>query len=78
MPPEEAGAIEKVWPSISTQRRIALLEDLEQLGEADDILFFDELCRIALKDELPAVAPHGDPDPAHLRGDRSDPPPFLP
>jgi HEAT repeat protein len=52
---EDAGTIGKVWPSISARRRTTLVEDLEQLGEADDILFFDEVCRIALKDDIPAV-----------------------
>jgi HEAT repeat protein len=53
--PEDAGAIGKVWFSISPRRRTALLEDLEQLGEANDILSFDEVCHIALKDDVPAV-----------------------
>jgi HEAT repeat protein len=53
--PEDAGEIRKIWSSISPRRRTTLLEDLGQLGEADDILFFDEICRIALKDEIPAV-----------------------
>ena len=55
LPPEEAGIIEKNWPGISSRRRTALLEDLQQLGEADDILSFEEVCRIALKDELPIL-----------------------
>lgn len=53
--PEEAKEIEKLWPKISARRRTALLEDLEQIGDADDILFFDAVCRIALKDDQPAV-----------------------
>jgi HEAT repeat protein len=53
--PEDAGAIKKVWSSISPRRRTALMEDLEQLGEADDILSFDAVCRIALLDDVPAV-----------------------
>jgi HEAT repeat protein len=53
--PEEAGEISKLWAGISPQRRTTLLEDLEQMGEVDDILFFDEVCRIALKDDLPRV-----------------------
>jgi len=52
---EDASEIKKQWFSISPKRRTALLEDLEQLGEADDILSFDEVCRIALKDDVPAV-----------------------
>ena len=53
--PEDAGAIKKIWPKITPRRRIALLEDLEKLGEDDDILFFSEVCRIALLDDVPAV-----------------------
>jgi HEAT repeat protein len=53
--PEDAAVIEKEWSNITPRRRTTLLEDLEQLGEADDILFFDEVCRIALKDDVPAV-----------------------
>jgi HEAT repeat protein len=52
---EDASEIKKLWHSISARRRTALLEDLEQLGEADDILSFDEVCRIALKDDVSAV-----------------------
>jgi len=52
---EDASEIKKQWFSISSKRRTALLEDLEQLGEADDILSFDEVCCIALKDDVPAV-----------------------
>lgn len=53
--PVDAGEIKKIWSSISPRRRTALLEDLEQLGEADDILCFEDVCRIALKDDLPVV-----------------------
>ena len=53
--PEDAGAIKEIWPKITPRRRIALLEDLEKLGEADDILSFNEVCRIALLDDVPAV-----------------------
>jgi HEAT repeat protein len=52
---EDAGEVRKQWPSISPKRRTTLLEDLEQIGDVDDLLFFDEICRIALVDELPRV-----------------------
>ena len=53
--PDEAIEVRKQWPHISPKRRTALLEDLEQIGDVDHILFFDEICRIALGDELPRV-----------------------
>ena len=71
--PEDAGAIRKIWPKISPRRRIALLEDLEQLGEADDILSFDEVCRIALLDDVPAVRCLAIQYPAQLRNAEIDP-----
>jgi HEAT repeat protein len=53
--PEDTDALKKIWSSISERRRTALLEDLEQLGETDTIVYFFEVCRIALKDSVPAV-----------------------
>jgi HEAT repeat protein len=53
--PEDTAALEKVWPGVSSRRRTALMEDIGQLGEADDILCFEALCRFGLRDTLPAV-----------------------
>ena len=50
LPPEDARALAKAWPNISAARRIALLEDLQELNEADDLLSFEDVCRLALKE----------------------------
>jgi HEAT repeat protein len=42
--------LRKNWSKVSLRRRQALMEDLEQLGEADDLLSFEEVCRLALED----------------------------
>lgn len=42
--------LHKIWPKVSLRRRQALMEDLEQLGEADDLLNFEVVCRAALRD----------------------------
>jgi HEAT repeat protein len=47
--------LQKVWPKVSLVRRQALMEDLEQLGEADDLLSFEGVCRLALHDSDPLV-----------------------
>jgi HEAT repeat protein len=49
--PQEVIQLGKIWPRVSVSRRQSLMEDLEELGEADDLLDFDGVCRIALKDD---------------------------
>ncbi len=41
------------WPRIPLWRRLALLEDMERLVEENNLLSFEAVCRIALKDEDP-------------------------
>jgi len=41
----------KVWPRINTDRRAALLEDMEELCEVDTLVYFDNLARMVLDDE---------------------------
>ena len=53
--PEDVALFFEVWPKVSLHRRIALLEDLEEIHMADDLLCFEEVARIALKDENPGV-----------------------
>jgi HEAT repeat protein len=48
--PEDQEALGAVWTKIETQRRINLLEDLEDLLESDTVLLFDEISQLALKD----------------------------
>lgn len=52
---DEQAILRKVWPMVSLLRRQALMEDLEQLGEADDLLSFEQVCRLALHDSDPLV-----------------------
>lgn len=45
----------ETWPKVSLRRREALLEDLEEHHMADDLLWFEEVGRLALKDKDPSV-----------------------
>lgn len=47
--------LRNTWPQVSLVRRQALMEDLEQLGEADSLLSFEGVCRLALHDSDPLV-----------------------
>lgn len=53
--PVDSASLAEIWPKISTRRREALLEDLEEIHLADDLLSFEEVARMALKDEAPGV-----------------------
>jgi len=44
-----------VWAKVETNRRAALLEDLEELAESDTVVSFDELGKFALSDPEPSV-----------------------
>ena len=50
---DDLRALEKVWPKVWTERRRGLLEDMENLAEADTILFFDHVAAMCLDDEDP-------------------------
>lgn len=52
---DEQDILRKIWPIVSLLRRQALMEDLEQLGEADDLLNFEGVCRLGLRDSDPLV-----------------------
>lgn len=47
--------LEKSWSMINPDRRAALLEDLEDLAEADTLVSFDDLSKFALTDPDPRV-----------------------
>jgi len=47
---EDSQSLTQAWTKISTQRRVALLEDLDELNQADDLLSFEEVCKLAIKD----------------------------
>lgn len=53
--PSDAQSLAASWPEVSLQRRQALLEDLEEVHLADDLLSFEEVGRIGLKDPDPGV-----------------------
>lgn len=47
--------LEKSWTQVNPDRRAALLEDLEDLAEADMLVSFDDLSKFALTDPDPRV-----------------------
>lgn len=53
--PADLISLEKVWKDILPDRRAALLEDLENLAEADTLVSFDELSKFVLNDSDPRV-----------------------
>ena len=53
--PNDANSLAETWPNISLHRRKALLEDLEEIHLADDLLCFEDVGRVALKDIDPSV-----------------------
>jgi HEAT repeat protein len=53
--PADIATFSDAWPKVSARRRQALLEDLEEVHIADDLLCFEDVGRVALKDNEPAV-----------------------
>jgi HEAT repeat protein len=53
--PRECMQLVEVWEQIPIQRRRALLEDLSEMAEQDNLMLFEELGRIALEDDDPQV-----------------------
>lgn len=51
----DVALLKKAWPQVSAQRRQAVMEDLEELNMADDLLSFEEVARLALNDSEPGV-----------------------
>lgn len=52
---KDLRALTEVWPQIWLDRRRGLLEDMENMAEADTILFFDNVALMALDDEDPVT-----------------------
>jgi len=50
---KDALSLSRAWPKIASTRRVALMEDLEELNQADDLLSFEEVCKLAIKDSEP-------------------------
>jgi hypothetical protein len=53
--PTDLVLLLKAWPQIKTRRKNTLLEDLEELAEADTLTNFDEMARPLLADDDPQV-----------------------
>jgi HEAT repeat protein len=47
---EELGLLTRIWPDLSTPRRLGLLEDMEMLADSNTVMHFDAVNRIALGD----------------------------
>ncbi len=55
MEPDELKKLDKAWPQVSAPRKHTLLEDLEDLAEADQLISFDDVARSLLADPDPQV-----------------------
>jgi HEAT repeat protein len=53
--PGDVALLQEAWPRIHTDRRLALLLELEQLAEIDTLVNFDDVGRMALDDPDPRV-----------------------
>ncbi|GAP17544.1 HEAT repeat domain-containing protein [Levilinea saccharolytica] len=53
--PDELARLREIWPQVGTERRVSLMEDLEDLTDVDTLVFFDDIARFALEDEEPRV-----------------------
>jgi hypothetical protein len=53
--PTDSAVLAEAWPKVSIRRREALLEDLAEIHLVDDLLNFEAIGRLALKDEAPGV-----------------------
>jgi HEAT repeat protein len=51
--PADLAALRIAWPKVESARRIALIEDLEDLADVDTLVSFDDVARFALEDEEP-------------------------
>ncbi len=51
--PSDLESLRSIWQQINPARRINLLESLEELAEADTLVCFDDLSRMALTDSEP-------------------------
>ena len=53
--PTDFALLLKAWPQIATRRKHTLLEDLEELAEADTLTNFDDMVRPLLTDADPQI-----------------------
>ncbi len=52
---QECTQLLEVWERVPLQRRRALMDDLSEMAERDDLMLFEEVGRIALEDSDPLV-----------------------
>ena len=45
----------EAWPRVNPNRRIALMDDLEEMAESDTLVNFDNFARSVLNDSEPGV-----------------------
>jgi HEAT repeat protein len=48
--PSDLDELKRIWLQINLDRRVALLEDLEELAESDTVVSFDDVAHFALSD----------------------------
>ena len=53
--PADTVLFAEAWPKVSLRRREAILEDVEDIQMADDLLCFEAVACLALKDQVPSV-----------------------
>ncbi len=53
--PADLALVRIAWPKVAVERRVSLLQDLEDLAESDTLVSFDDLARFALEDPDPGV-----------------------
>ncbi len=53
--PVDKALLADTWSKVSLRRRQALLEDMDEIHVADDLLCFEEVAQVALKDNEPGV-----------------------
>src|SRR5262245_19862532 len=49
----DLAALEALWPELSTERRQTIVQNLQEIAEANYEVSFDELFKMALEDESP-------------------------
>jgi HEAT repeat protein len=52
---DETEELKQIWEKMPAWRRKALMEDIETIGEADFLLSFEAIARLAIQDTDPAV-----------------------
>jgi HEAT repeat protein len=53
--PTDQAALETVWADLSTERRQAVIQDLQEISEANFEVNFESVFRLAMEDESPEV-----------------------